>query len=207
MLSTSVTVNVSLPVAPLSARLMPEIAVSWLMPSVCAPGTVITGVTLAVTATVAGVAALPKLSLAVSVIVSGPAELSVSFSVPRSAFTWLSVPLMTRSVELLPDVAPLADSNPLLSFSVTVKVSLPVVLPLSARLTPAIAVAVPSATVCAPGTAITGAPFAVTAIVCRRSAVAKAVAGIDGNSVRARRAIGVLQRAKVAVQGGSATVR
>ena len=141
------------------------IAVSWLMPSVCAPGTVITGVTLAVTATVAGVAALPKLSLAVSVIVSGPAELSVSFSVPRSAFTWLSVPLMTRSVELLPDVAPLADSNPLLSFSVTVKVSLPVVLPVSARLTPAIAVAVPSATVCAPGTAITGAPFTVTAIV------------------------------------------
>ena len=36
----------------------------------------------------------------------------------------------------------------------------------------------------------------------RRSAVAKAVAGIDGNSVRARRAISVLQRAKVAVQGG-----
>ena len=97
MLSTSVTVNVSLPVAPASARLTPVIAVSWLMPSVCAPGTVITGVTLAVTATVAGVAALPKLSLAVSVIVSGPAELSVSFSVPRSAFTWLSVPVMTRS--------------------------------------------------------------------------------------------------------------
>ena len=72
---------------------------------------------------------------------------------------------MTKSVELLPNVAPLADSNPLLSLSVTVKVSLPVVLPLSARLTPAIAVAVPSATVCVPGTAITGTPFAVTAIV------------------------------------------
>ena len=66
-----------------------------------------------------------------------------------------------------PPPAPLvfADSNPLLSLSVTVKLSLPVVLPLSARLTPAIAVAVPSATVCAPGTAITGAPFTVTAIV------------------------------------------
>ena len=80
---------------------------------------------------------------------------------------------MTRSVELLPDVAPLADSNPLLSFSVTVKVSLPVVLPVSARLTPAIAVAVPSATVCAPGTAITGAPFAVTAIVFAVAALPK----------------------------------
>ena len=86
MLSVTVAVNVSLPVAPASARLTPVIAVSWLMPSVCAPGTVITGAPFTVTAIVAAVALLPKLSLALTVIVSGPAVPSVSFSVARSLF-------------------------------------------------------------------------------------------------------------------------
>ena len=151
--SVSVTVNVSSPVLPLSARLTPAIAVAWLSAIVCAPGTVSTGPPLAVTAIVCVVARLPKLSFAVSVIGSDPLLGSVSLSVARSAFTCSSDPVIVSLVVPDPDTpCPLADSRPCVSVSVTVNVSSPVrvsvtvnvsspLLPLSARLTPAIAVA------------------------------------------------------------------
>ena len=82
---------------------------------------------------------LPKLSEACTVMVSVPAVLLVSVSVLRSACTWLSVPVITRLVLPAPlTVSPppmvVADRWPVLSVSVTVKVS-PVVLPVSARVT------------------------------------------------------------------------
>ena len=84
------------------------------------------GTPFTVTATFC-VAVLPKLSLALTVMLSVPAVPFVSVSVVRSAFTWLSVPVMIRSsVPLLAGVAPVADSNPVLSFSSTVKVSVAV---------------------------------------------------------------------------------
>ena len=95
---------------------------------------------------VCDVATLLKPSDAFSVMISGVsvgvAVVSVSFSVARSAFTSLSVPLMVRVVPGLDTVFPVppvsvADSTPLLSCSVTVKIS-PVVAPLSDTLTPTI---------------------------------------------------------------------
>ena len=161
MPSLSVTVNVSSPLLPLSARLTPAIAVAWLSPTVCAPGTVSTGPPLAVTAIVCCWALLLKLSFAVSVIVSEPLLGSVSLSVARSAFTCSRRPLIVSLVVPDPDTpGPLADSSPCVSVSVTVNVSSPL-LPLSARLTPAIAVAWLSPTVCAPGTVSTGAAAAI----------------------------------------------
>ncbi len=60
---------------------------------------------------------------------------------------------------------PVAESSPLVSTSVTVKLS-PVVLPVSDRLTPEIAADRLTPMICAPGTAMTGGPFTVTAICC-----------------------------------------
>ena len=106
----------------------------------------------------------PRLSVAVTVILSVPGVVSVSVSVVRSAFTWLSVPTMVRvcpsGVLVIvppPPVADvIADSTPFLSLSVTVKIS-PLVLLVSDTLTPEIAPAVLITSVCVgAGTAITG---------------------------------------------------
>ncbi len=60
---------------------------------------------------------------------------------------------------------PVAESSPFVSASVTVKVS-PVVVPVSDRLTPAIAVAWLTPAVSEVGAAMTGSPFTVTATCC-----------------------------------------
>ena len=59
---------------PLSDRLTPGIAAALPTPIACAAGTAITGSPFTVTAIVFGVALLPKLSLAFTVMVSGPAR-------------------------------------------------------------------------------------------------------------------------------------
>ena len=88
-----------------------------------------------VTATLPGVAALPKLSVAVIEIVSVPADASESVRVARSAFTCASEPLSVRLVVPEPEIPPPeADSSPVASLTTTVKVSAPVVLPLSETL-------------------------------------------------------------------------
>jgi len=68
---------------------------------------------------VACVALLPKLSLALTVSVSWAAEESVSVSVLRSAFTWISVPAMVSVLLALdgvmvppPPMAPVVAQNP-----------------------------------------------------------------------------------------------
>ena len=87
LLSPTVAVNVSPLVAPVSATLMPAIVVGAATLIVCAPGTVITGDVVAVTAIVFAVATLPKLSLAFTVRVSEPAAPSVSDRLARSVFS------------------------------------------------------------------------------------------------------------------------
>src|SRR5271165_4369423 len=96
-------------------------------------GAVSTGAPLAVIATVLLAATLPKLSTALTVIGSDPVVALVSDTVARPAFTWASDPTMVTCV--VPDPVtpgPLADSTPVVSPSVTVKVSLDR-LPASAR--------------------------------------------------------------------------
>ncbi len=69
---------------------------------------------------------------------SVPVTPSVSVSVAKSLFTWVSEPVIVRLVVPAPETpVPLADRTPFVSASVTVKVS-PPVLPASARLTPLI---------------------------------------------------------------------
>src|SRR5256885_12732774 len=73
---------------------------------------------------------------------------------------------MTRVVVPEPVMVPPppeADNRPLVSVSVTVKVS-PVVLPVSEMLTPDIASGLPTPTVVEAGAAMTGRPLTVTAI-------------------------------------------
>jgi len=119
------------------------------------------------------VALLPKLSAALTVIVSEVVVGSLSASVVRSASTCANVPAI---VSVLPPfdgviVPPppvalvFADSVPFVSASVTVKLSpLVVVLPLSETLTPVIGDAVFCCTVCGLVTAIDGNPFTVSDI-------------------------------------------
>ena len=133
-------------------------------------GTVITGVLVAVTAIVFAAAALPKLSVAFTVIVSGPAVESVSDSVPNTLSTtkselWI-VTLFVPFPVIVPPKLLLIVSRPWVSVRVTVNVSGEPVLPVSDTLTPDIAVAPDNATVCGPGTAITGWAFTVTGTVC-----------------------------------------
>src|SRR5665213_1951745 len=118
-----------------------------------------------VTAMLAGAATLPKPSEAVRLIVSLAATESVSFKVARSPFTWVREPVTVRVVVPLPVIPfPFADNRPLVSLRTAVKVS-PVVLPLSERLTPPIAVALPCLTVAVAGAAMIGRPLVVTAMV------------------------------------------
>ena len=89
-----------------------------------------------VTAMLCGAAATPKLSTALSVMVSDGVVLSVSDSVARSLFTVASDPVIVRLVVPEPVTpVPVAESRPFVSASVTVNVS-PVTLAISARLTP-----------------------------------------------------------------------
>src|SRR5580658_1362397 len=169
--SATVTVNVSplVVVLPLSSRLPPGIEAALPTPIVSGVSAVITGRPLTVIAVVVGVATLPKLSVALTVMVSEPAVPSVSLSVPRAVLTALSDPEIVTS--LLPLFATLAapavtDSSPMLSATVTVNVSpLVVVLPLSARLPPGIDAALPTPIVSGVGAVITGSPFTVIAVV------------------------------------------
>src|SRR5208337_1153150 len=166
--SARVAVNVSPLVVGDSAMLIPLIAPGWPTPTVAAAGAVIEGVPdcdVTLTAIVCCAALLPKLPLALSVIVSAAVDGSLSVKLARSLLTCASEPVIDRLVVPEPDTPlPLADSLPLASASVTVKLS-PAVLPLSDRLTPEIALAWFCATVAVVGAATTGSPLTVTAIV------------------------------------------
>jgi hypothetical protein len=88
-------------------------------------------------------AATLKLSTALSVMVSEGVVASVSDRVARSLFTVASDPLIVRLVVPEPVTpVPVAESNPFVSASVTVKVSVEA-LAISARLTPAMSVGAP----------------------------------------------------------------
>src|SRR5208282_453772 len=170
--SPCVSARVAVKVSPLvvgdSAMLTPAIAPGCPTPTVAAAGAVIEGVpdcAVTLTAIDCGAALLPKLSPALSVIVSAAVLASVSVRVPRSVFTCASEPVIDRLAVPDPDTPlPLADSLPLASARVTVKLSL-AVLPLSERLMPEIALAWFCATVAEAGAAMTGSPLTVTAIV------------------------------------------
>ena len=124
---------------------------------------------------------------------------SVSVRVAEIAVTWESEPLIVRLVVPEPDTpVPVADRSPLASVRVTVKVS-PAVLPLSDRLTPAIALAWFCCTVADAGAVIAGSPLTVTAIVAAAARAAVAVAGVERDRVRRRVAVGVGQRGQVAL--------
>ena len=108
-------------------------------PTVCAPGTAITGFPFTVTAMFLVAAVPPKLSVAFSVIGSEPTVPSVSTRVPSAALTLASNPLTVSVVPGPLTVAPFAlpiDSTPVESVRVTVNVS-PACAPASDRLTPA----------------------------------------------------------------------
>src|SRR5208282_2840600 len=166
--SARVAVNVSPLIVGDSAMLIPLIAPGCPTPTVAAAGAVIEGVpdcAVTLTAIDCGAALLPKLSPALSVIVSAAVAASASVRVARSLLTCASEPVIERLVVPDPDTPlPLADSLPLASASVTVKLS-PAVSPLSDRLTPEIALAWFCAAVAVVGAAMTGSPLTVTAIV------------------------------------------
>src|SRR5208282_2018513 len=165
VVSASVTEKVSPVVVPFSDRLTPGIDADWPTPTVAADGAVITGSPLTVTAMVFAAAVLPKPSVAVSLMVSGDVVPSPSASVASAAFTWLSEPVTDRLEVPEPDTpGPVIDNSPVVSASVTEKVS-PVVVPLSERLTPEIDPDWPTPTVAADGAVITGTPSTVTTIV------------------------------------------
>ena len=163
VVSLRVIANVSVPGAPSSDRPMPPIAPVLPMPNVAPPvGVAITGPFSTVTPIVRAAAAFPRLSVAVSVMLSGATVLSVSLSVASCAFTCVRLPVIDRVAvpcPVTPTTLP-TDNRPFASASETVKVS-PLVVPLSDRLTPVIAKALPTPAVTAPGTASTGSPFTV----------------------------------------------
>ena len=171
-----VSVSTAVKVSPIavgdSARLITTTGLLWPSPTVVVAGAEMlkapeAGVTLTAI-DFGGAAALPKLSVAVTVIVSADVPASRLASVARSAFTCASVPPIVRLCEPLPlTPVPLADSAPAVSVTTTMKVSpLVVVLPVSDTLTPDTAVETPCATVADAGAAIEGVPFTVTATVC-----------------------------------------
>ena len=164
LVSVSVTVNVSLTVAPVSEMLTPEIVSDLPTPTVVVLGAAMTGGALTVTDIVCCVAVPPRPSAAFRKIVSPPGVLSVSVRLARSVFTWERVPLITRVVVPVPVMVPppVADSRPLVSCSVIVMVSPALTASESATLTPLIAVAIPLGTVCGPGTVIDGGTLTFT---------------------------------------------
>ena len=169
LVSLTTAVKVSEPVLPLSDKEMPVIASALPTPATCAPGTVIASPLVAFTAIVCCAAALPKLSVALTLIVSAPAVESVSVAEASAASTSTSEPvIVTESVPLPVTVEPFAvkERSPLVSLTTAVKVSGAFVLPLSDTEIPEIAVATPIDTVCAPGTVIDGSPLTVTPMVC-----------------------------------------
>ena len=125
---------------------------------------------------------------------------SVSLSVPRAVLTALSEPeiVSTSLLPLFTALAPPAvtDSRPLLSATVTVKVSPLVGVAALRQAAAGDQAALPTPIVSAVGAVITGSPFTVTASSLRRG-VAEAVGRVDRDGVGPRRAVGVAQRAQV----------
>ena len=122
-------------------------------------GAITVGRPFAVIAMLTGVAEPPRLSVAVIAVVSPPADW-LSASGAKSAFTWLSDPVI---VMLAPDPdtpVPVAESWPLASESLTVNIS-PVVVPVSLILTPGMAEATPWEMISDGGAAIAGGPLVV----------------------------------------------
>src|SRR5665213_3434423 len=152
------------PVLPVSETITPPIVAAVSTPIVWDPGTAMAGRPLVVTAMDWLAAAAPKLSLALTMMVSEPGVALVSVRLARSAFKSLSeAPVM---VMLAPAaLKPVAESTPLVSLTAAEKVSGEPVAPASETLTPPIVAAVPTPMVWGPGTAITGMPWTVTAIV------------------------------------------
>ena len=169
--SLRLTVKVSpLPAWPISDSLIPAMPAAWPTPMTLGPGMPITGPSV-VTAMLPGAAESPRLSLAFRMMASLAGAFSCTARVARSAFTCASEPLMVSA--LVPEPltpVPLAVSRPEASDRVTVKVS-PEVLPLSDRLTPEMAVALPSGAAAMAGLAITGAPLVVTAMLAGAAAL------------------------------------
>src|SRR5665213_965195 len=160
------------PVLPVSETLTPPIAADLPTAMVLAAGAAITGRPLMVTATVLAASALPKLSVAWTVMVSDPAVPLVSVRLARSVLRVFSETPLT--VMLVPAaLKPVADKTPWVSLTVAEKVSGAPVLPVSETLTPPIAVALPTPMILAPGTAINGRPLTVTATVLAAAALPK----------------------------------
>src|SRR5665213_1126472 len=160
------------PVLPVSETLTPPIAAALPTAMVLAAGAAINGRPLTVTATVLAAAALPKLSVAWTVMVSLPAVPSVSERLARSVLRVLRETPLT--VMLVPAaLKPVADRTPWVSLTVAEKVSGAPVLPVSETLTPPIAADLPTAMVLAAGAAITGRPLMVNATVLAAAALPK----------------------------------
>ena len=163
LVSATVTVKISPATAPVSETAIPVIGLGCPTPTVALAGAASTGPFATATA-IDALAPLPRVSVAVSPIVSAAVLASVSLNVPSAAFTCPRDPKIVRVVPEPDTLAPptlLADRTPLVSVNTTLKVS-PVVVPVSDRLTPAIAPGLPTPRANVVGAAITGAPFTVT---------------------------------------------
>ena len=164
-LSATITVNVSPATAPVSETVTPAIGLGCPTPTVALLGAASTGPFATATA-IDALARLPRLSVAVSPIVSAAVLASVSLKVPSAAFTCASDPKIVRLVPAPDTLTPpllLAERTPLVSVNTTVKVA-PAVLPDSDTLTPPIAPGLPTPRFSVVGAAITGAPFTVTLV-------------------------------------------
>ena len=96
--SASVTVKISLADAPVSDRLTPAIGLDLATPTVAVDGAASTGPFATDTEMVFATAALPKLSVAFTEIVSDGVVPSVSLSVSSAAFTCVNEPLIVKVV-------------------------------------------------------------------------------------------------------------
>ena len=168
LVSASVTVSPSVPIALGSLTEMPLTACAVPTPTITDAGALTTGSPVTVTPIVCVPAVKPNWSVALTVIGSDPVTPPVSLRLAKVAFTSASVPLTFSA--LVPEpvrvAAPLmvAASRPLPSASVTLNGSVEAA-PLSTTLTPPIAAALPVPTSAALGTVSTGPFTTVTAIV------------------------------------------
>jgi hypothetical protein len=168
--SLTTAVKVSEPVLPLSDKEIPEIVSALPTPATCAPGTVIASPLVTLTAIVCCVATLPKLSVALTLIVSAPAVESVSVADASAASTSASEPeMVTESVPLPVTVEPFAVKERFPWVSLTdhrVSLGRIRIAALGHRDPRDRQSLADTGSVCAPGTVIDGSPLTVTPMVC-----------------------------------------